>query len=93
MGYCQYLEVCSIFIAKEHLEEVCKRLALFEGSQRVYCVVKVYVRLSIDGKTVETTVLADGSSGDLDVESLVRYVETRALKRAIGRALNLRQSR
>jgi len=66
---------------------------LFEGSQRVYCVVKVYVRLSIDGKTVETTVLADGSSGDLDVESLVRYVETRALKRAIGRALNLRQSR
>jgi len=62
---------------------------LFEGSQRVYCVVKVYVRLSIDGKTVETTALADGSSGDLDVESLVRYVETRALKRAIGRALNL----
>ena len=63
--------------------------ALFEGSQRVYCVVKVYVRLSIDGKTVETTALADGSSGDLDVESLVRYVETRALKRAIGRALEV----
>ena len=26
MGYYQYLEECSIFIAKEHLEEVCKRL-------------------------------------------------------------------
>jgi len=62
---------------------------LFDGSQRVYCVVKVYVRITIDGKTVEASALSDGSSGDNDIEALVRSVETRGLKRAIARALNL----
>lgn len=55
----------------------------------IFCVVRARIRISIDGHVIEVTGLADGHSGEVSEDQLVRYVETRALKRAAARVANI----
>ena len=59
------------------------------SGQAIFCVVRARVRVSINGHTIEATALADGHSGEVSDEQLVRHVETRALKRACARVVNI----
>lgn len=61
---------------------------LDEG-RSIFCVVRARIRISMDGHTIEATALADGHSGEVEEDQLVRHVETRAIKRAAARVGNL----